>query len=604
MRLSGGFGGALVGVAVLGALFGAGAAPPSAPVGPRLVAAAALQNAPAAAPTFADTGDILVGAATTFAADPAPGPTTYSWDFGDGTAATSGAVVQHTFQLVDDYTVRLTAADAQGMATTASKSVRVIPALGLFIGEPVLGQIVPASEFSAKLSLDASGPASVSIKIGGTYLYSDRFDYVGGVGAALFEVPVVSVVNEDDPDMDANLIQKPGATIPLLGNVKVTVSYPVSGGSTESVSYLTSLGKPAAVAPPAPASATPSPSPSPVSTSGAAGSAQSPTPTPVAAAARYLAATPTLAPSSTSVRASTPAATPSPIASATPVAPPSPPVWQITYPSYLSVVGYPVNADDVNQYYIKGDPEFHAVDDPLLRRYAIKIARNGGIFPNDPQRAADNIYRYVYGLLGIGDPGELQTDVVLLSRVVSGALVSGARSGVYICIAHAYFVSSLTRTLGLPTREETIGFGRGVSQDASGAWKLNFYQEGANEVWYAGAWHHYDTWIGTRNRDDYLDTSLTEIAWYAFSEQKTPFMDVNGGPVGLAGHDFALGKYVGSPGSPDQWRFLEQHTRPGIRIADPGPEAYASADRAAAAAPGDLVSAGILNPPPTPVAGQ
>jgi len=262
------------------------------------------------------------------------------------------------------------------------------------------------------------------------------------------------------------------------------------------------------------------------------------------------------------------------------VPPPQPATWSITYPNYLPIVGRPVNEDDVNDYYLKGDPQFHAVDSPTLRRWAISIARNGGEFPNDPQRAADNIYRYVNGLLGISDPGDLEADLTILGRVENGVLVPGARKGEYICIAHAYFLSSLIRTLGLPDRELTVGFGRGVDRDATGAWKLNFYQESANEVWYAGSWHHYDTWIGTRDRTDYLDTNLTEIAWYAFSEQHTRFIDINGGSVGLAGHDFALGKFVGSPGSPEQWRFLEQQTRPDVRLADPGPEAYATVERA------------------------
>jgi len=268
----------------------------------------------------------------------------------------------------------------------------------------------------------------------------------------------------------------------------------------------------------------------------------------------------------------------------------------VTYPTYLPIVGRPANEDDVDDYYLKGDKDFHAVDDPTLRRWAIKIARNGGVFPNDPQRAADNIYRYVNGLLGIGDPGELQTDLVLLNRIVNGSLVPGARHGEYICIAHAYFVSSLTRELGLPTRELTIGLARPNYQDNSGAWHVTYYQEGANQVWYAGAWHHYDTWLGTRDRSSYTDTYMQYVTWYAFSAQRSGFTDVNGNPVGLSGHDFSIGKYAGSPGAPAQWRFLDEGTRNGLTIADPGPDAYQSADPAPH--PLITVEAGILNPAP------
>ena len=71
------------------------------------------------------------------------------------------------------------------------------------------------------------------------------------------------------------------------------------------------------------------------------------------------------------------------------------------------------------------------------------------------------------------------------------------------------------------------------------------FKEDLTFAWFDGAWHHYDTWIGTRNRADYLDSNLTEVTWYAYSEAATPFTDVHDQAVGLAGHDFSLGKYSG-----------------------------------------------------------
>ncbi|HEY8837292.1 MAG TPA: PKD domain-containing protein [Dehalococcoidia bacterium] len=485
---------------------------------------------------FSDTGDVSVATPVRLDAGASQGDTlTYSWVFGDGTATATGASVQHAFAYVDDYRVVVTVMDRQGNVDTASQTIRVVPTVQTLTGEPQLGQIVPASSFTAFLSLNASGPAQVSLTVGGQYLSSDKWDFEGSTAPALYQIPDIRVANEDNGDIADKLLNHPGASIPLTNNVNITLTYPVSSRGTESATYTMSLGRPQS-------------SPPPVSN------------------------TPQAAPIAT--------VTPQPQPSTTAVPPPQPATWSITYPNYLPIIGRPVNEDDVNDYYLKGDSQFHAVDAPTLRRWAIKMARNGGVFPDDPQRAADNIYRYVNGLLGIGDPGDLEIDLTILGRVENGVLVPGARKGEYICIAHAYFLSSLIRTLGLPDRELTIGFGRGVNQDATGAWKLNFYQESANEVWYTGAWHHYDTWIGTRDRADYLDTNLTEITWYAFSEQHTPFIDINGGPVGLAGHDFALGKFVGSPGSPEQWQYLEQQTRPNVRLADPGPEAYATVERA------------------------
>ncbi len=593
--------GGVVAIAVGGCLLLAAAPPPPVYGATRPPAAQTRQVRPqqagGPAAVIADPGDLTVGSPVTFDGGSAQGDiAAYSWDFGDGSPPTGGKVATHVYRTVDDYTITLTVQDRSGATDTAKRTVRVIPALTELDGRPALGQITPASSFTAMLSINAAGPATISAKISGTYLYSDRWDYQGGNAPTVLEVPDVRVVNEDDSDI-APLIDESVASIPLDNNVTVTLSYPVSGGGTESVTYTTSLIKPVDFSIPVqgpPPTPVPSPSPAASPTPGATvgGSA---TPSPAAAGRSYAQAQPTARATTTPGSGATPAGV-APSASPTPApaGPPRPASWSITYPSYLPIVGRPANEDDVDNYYLTGDKDFHAADDPSLRRWAIKIARNGGIFPNDPQRAADNIYRYVNGLLGIGDPGELQTDLVLLNRIINGTLVPGARHGEYICIAHAYFVSSLTRELGLPTRELTIGLARPNYQDNSGAWHVTYYQEGANEVWYAGAWHHYDTWLGTRDRSSYTDTYMQYIAWYAFSPQHSAFTDVNGNPVGLSGHDFSIGKFAGSPGAPDQWRFLDEGTRTGLTIAPPGPDAYQSADTASR--PLINIAAGILDP--------
>ncbi|HLZ70622.1 MAG TPA: PKD domain-containing protein [Dehalococcoidia bacterium] len=544
---------------------------------------------------IADPGDLTIGSTVSLDGSSSTGDiANFSWDFGDGTTPSGGSKTTHLYRGVDDYTIKLTVQDHQGHTDTASRNVRVIPAITELDGRPALGQITPASSFTALLALNASGPATISAKIGGTFLYSDRWDFQGGNAPALLEIPDVRVVNEDDSDL-ASLIDESVSNIPLANNVTLTLGYPVSGGGSESVTYTTSLLKPAGFSVPiqgAPPTPIPSPTPSPAPASPApdAAGGVAPTPSPTHAPAGRSYAQATAAPRTATPAAPAPATPPAPA----PTAPP-PNIWAVTYPTYLPIVGRPANEDDVDDYYLKGDKDFHAADDPMLRRWAIKIARNGGVFPNDPQRAADNIYRYVNGVLGIGDPGELQTDLVLLGRIVNGSLVPGARRGEYICIAHAYFVSSLTRELGLPTRELTIGLARPNFQDNSGTWHVTYYQEGANQVWYAGAWHHYDTWLGTRDRTSYTDTYLQYIAWYAFSTQQSAFTDVNGNPVGLSGHDFSIGKFAGSPGAPEQWRLLDQGTRTGLTIAEPGPDAYQSAE--AAPRPEPAVEAGIQNPP-------
>jgi len=562
-----------------------------------LHAARAQTGAPQA--VIAAGGDAVVNTPYTFDGSGSQGANLqYRWDFGDGSPIATGARVQHTYTSVDDVTVTLTVQDASGATASATQQLRVVPALGEFDGLPALGQITPASAFKADLHIDLSGiTTGFSVSVGGPLLSSQVYDYTGG-GPSFIELPEIHVANEDDPNIRP-LIDEQVTGIPLANNVQVTVAYTTPSGARESVTYTTSLVQPPGVGittSPLASTATPTPTPTPaprvtpgprpaITAAPAPGNPGSPVSAPQERLAGYLQqATQTPVP----IRTMPPTQTPVPIRTipptqtsvpiATPTPAPQPVVWSITYPTYLPIVGRPANEDDVDNYYLTGDSDFHHADDPLVRRFAIKIARAGGTFPNDPKQAVDNIYRYVYGLLGIGDPGKFENDVQILRQVVSGELVPGSRSVEFICIAHAYFFSSLTRELGLPTREETIGLARPDYQDSDGLWHVKYYQEGANEVWYGGAWHHYDTWIGTRDRDSYLDIYLAEAAWYAYSPQRTPFLDAAGQPTGLAGHDFGIAMDDGTPGDPSQWRFIEQHVRPGIKLAQPVPASYMSID--------------------------
>ena len=49
--------------------------------------------------------------------DPEGGPLTYSWDFGDGSAAGSGKTADHTFAAAGTYPVTLTVSDGELTAT-------------------------------------------------------------------------------------------------------------------------------------------------------------------------------------------------------------------------------------------------------------------------------------------------------------------------------------------------------------------------------------------------------------------------------------------------------------------------------------------------------
>ena len=79
--------------------------------------------------------------------DPDDNITSYSWDFGDGTPATTGVTAPHAYAAKGTYTITLTVADAEGRTSTATATVNV--------------QAAPTASFtatcdSATCSFDAS----------------------------------------------------------------------------------------------------------------------------------------------------------------------------------------------------------------------------------------------------------------------------------------------------------------------------------------------------------------------------------------------------------------------------------------------------------------
>lgn len=242
--------------------------------------------------------------------------------------------------------------------------------------------------------------------------------------------------------------------------------------------------------------------------------------------------------------------------------------WSITYPNLSIITGTTdPSQPDVNGYYLKGDPGFHHPDDPLVRKYAIEAARAGGSFPNDPAQIMENIYTYVGGLFNSDDPAQIEPDTVVAQKIADGELVPGQRLEKYICISQTYFLSSLARTLGLPSRELTIALSNPVSQDPnSGDWTVNYVQEGATQVWFDNTWHLYDTWLRIRNLPDYLIRHYSYRAWYSFSAQNYDLVAKDGSPLGLYGHDFAVYQEDGGAAASDEWKLLQQGERDGITI--------------------------------------
>jgi PKD repeat protein len=243
--------------------------------------------------------------------------------------------------------------------------------------------------------------------------------------------------------------------------------------------------------------------------------------------------------------------------------------WSITYPNFSLFTGKTdPTQPDLDGYYLKGDPGFDHHDDPLVRHYAMIAARAGGVLSDDPTQVMENIYNYVGGLLGSDDPAQIEPDSVVAQKIANGTLVPGLRAQTYICIGQTYFLASLARTVGLPSRELTVALANPVAQSNSGSWTVDYVQEGASEVWYDGSWHLYDTWLKIRQLDDYLTLKYAYQAWYSNSAQRYQLVAKNGDLLGLYGHDFAIGEYEGIPASWDQWSYRARRERSGVTIVD------------------------------------
>jgi PKD repeat protein len=435
--------------------------------------------------------NVAIHQAVNFEATAPQGSVGYTWSFGDGSPSANGPKVAHTFSSVDDYTVTLTSGVAGGQTASSTQTVRVVPIVQSLVSTPPLKQVAIGTIIPATLYVQAPGLADVNANLTG--------DLINGKPTAFSTPDQLSyaelsgqVANETNSTVDAQIIQKPGGSIPLKGNVGVELTYKTPSGSSVDLVWNMDLQKDLDA---------------------------------------------------------------------------SKGVWSITYPDFSLYTGKTdPSQPDTDGYYLKGDSGFHHPDDPLVRKYAMSAARAGGTLSDDPGTVMDHLFSFVRGLMGSDDPAQLDIDSWIVQKIVSGALVPGAQSQKYICISQTYFLTSLARTLGLPSRELTVALANPVSQLASGAWKVDYVQEGAAEVWYDSAWHLYDTWYGLRSFDEYLSRKYAYQAWFSYSPQNYQLVAKNGDPLGLYGHDFAIGENEGSPAKPDEWNYRAAKERSGVAV--------------------------------------
>ncbi len=233
----------------------------------------------------------------------------------------------------------------------------------------------------------------------------------------------------------------------------------------------------------------------------------------------------------------------------------------VTYPRVHSFAGVPAEGSGVDNYYLRGDPDFSHVDDFFVRLLALQWGRRGGAWPDDPHEVAMNLYKTIDELLDDGEPADFNNDYNFARLFYDGTLSSTKKNSKHICIAQAYLMTALGRTLGFPAREYNNAIGEASWQGNDGVWRVRWWQEAGLELYYQGVWHYFDPWYGALNRQDYLAKNLIFQSWHAFSPQRTEYMTVKGERTGLYGHNFNAW-----PGEPPQWSFVEEGVRPGIIV--------------------------------------
>lgn len=240
-------------------------------------------------------------------------------------------------------------------------------------------------------------------------------------------------------------------------------------------------------------------------------------------------------------------------------------VAHIVYPSFDTIVGDPPSNGEVDGFYTRGDTNYHHGLHSLVRKYALEAARFGGErIPESPSAAASSIADYVTAVLKPkGDPDVyVAPDTKITEWVEDGLLGIGIPylptpyvKG-HICIEHAYLFSSLSRTIGLPTREVTVALGTDLFQVWNVVLDVTFgYQEAATQVWHDGQWNYYDMYIyGTGIRDiaEYLTRWPVVRAWYAFDRQYA--------------HSFAIQTGNGEASDSAHWSHLADEHKPGLII--------------------------------------
>ncbi len=198
--------------------------------------------------------------------DPHCGPPTLSWDWGDGSSATTGAKPTHVYQEEGTYTGTLTATNGAGLTDTASFTVNVgdasltaAPANTLFSGNAFCGVVTTftdANPFATTADFTSGGGGvTVAWGDGSTSSTAASTLTVAGSGSGPYTVSgchTFSATATQGTPLHVRMHYSDNSTggwsktstVTPLGNYTATTTINDDGGSTASTTSIIQLGTP------------------------------------------------------------------------------------------------------------------------------------------------------------------------------------------------------------------------------------------------------------------------------------------------------------------------------------------------------------------------
>lgn len=241
-------------------------------------------------------------------------------------------------------------------------------------------------------------------------------------------------------------------------------------------------------------------------------------------------------------------------------------VLAVQYPDFMTHSPDVTDPEgDVGNFYNRGggDVDFHHPDHPEVRRLAIEASMGmNKMFPDDPDDVAHNIYEYIRDQFKDDYPCPGTNDVDIAQNNLTGK---------QNCVTQAYLLSSLARTIGLPSGEINMALYRWIKKDES----RNADQHALTQIWYNGRWHFYDSMFAldfTDKQDfsSYLNKKIGPYNYIYYSyyaaytnERRT---DVVSKDTSLLGHTFGFEPEYPYPQEKHGWFHLSSDTQPGFQI--------------------------------------